>query len=187
VIIDTTQLVFQDFPPSLNGEVFLDPNITNGYKTATIETCFLISQLTPQQRIANGWDKYESVLAGLDFSILATAEKLDIMKKQKTREIEEAYKLAESLPVVYLGVNYFGGRSSAQAINESLMMSEMAAVTTVDVYDVNNDPQTLTVAEAKQLILAIAQAAKTNMFNLNAKLKAVESAINQTELDTVVW
>jgi len=187
MIIDTTKSLFINFPPSLNGEVLLDTDLSKGYKTASLENCYSMSKLTVQQRIDNGWDIHETLLAGLDFSSLTTVQKLIARKKQKRLEIEFAFKLAEDTTVTYLGVTYSGGRSSAQAINESLMLSEMAVLTMVNVYDVSNTPLTLTIAEAKNLILTIAQASKTNKFNLNAKLKAVESAIDQSELDAVVW
>ena len=108
-------------------------------------------------------------------------------KENKKIEMQTAFQSAENATVDYLGVTYSGGRSSARSIKESLDLSELAVATTVDVYDANSDPVQLTIAETQGLVLTIAIVAKTNIFNLNAKLKLAEAAANQTELDAITW
>ncbi len=108
-------------------------------------------------------------------------------KEAKEKEIMSAFKAAESVNIGYLGVTYSGGRSSAVSIKESLDLSQLAGLTTVDVYDINMDSYQLTIAEAQTLVLTIAVTVKANIFKRNAKLKLTEAASNKTELDTVAW
>jgi len=187
MIINNTQPEYEGFPDSLNGEVLLNTDISSGIQTATLATCYLMSKLTAQQRIDNGWSQYETLLATLDFTPLTAGEIVSAYKIKKEKEMNRAYKDAEAAPIVFNAVSYYGGRNSAASIKESLDITELAGLTDVDVYDINDAPQVLSIADAKALILAIANTAKTNLFKFNAKVNAIKAATTEAELDGVVW
>lgn len=67
------QIIFGNRVDTMDGEVLLQIDESGGFHTATQEICRAMKDATPEQRVAGGWDKYETVINALDLSDVTPA------------------------------------------------------------------------------------------------------------------
>lgn len=115
------------------------------------------------------------------------AVQLENAKLKKKDEISKAFDIEEKQPVVVGNITYFGGVESATKLDSAKRLSELVGATTVTFFDVNNLPNTLTIAEAEAVIIAIAVKYQNDFAKKQGLYSLITSTTTLGTLDTIVW
>ena len=108
----------------------------------------------------------------------------------KKQQIRAAFTTAAALPVTDAnGIIWDGGYDSALKLDAAKRMAELAALTNVTLFDSTNTAQTLTIAQANTVILAIGadyQTKFTTKQSLMAQVDALATTATQADLDAII-
>jgi len=145
---------------------------------------YAIDPLTQQEEInaaiAKGWQDVTNNWPPFD---------LAASKEIKKAQIRAAFKNAAELPVTDANnITWNGGYDSAVKLDAAKRMAQLAGQTTVVFYDVNNTAQTLTLATADAVIIAVGTTYQTKFANkqaLMAQVDALPATATQADLDAI--
>lgn len=112
---------------------------------------------------------------------------LAVAQRYQRGVILQAYEQEKVKPVYALGHNWKGGFSSAQGIEGLARMIEEVGDTEVVLQPVGEEPVTVTIAEAKQIAIAVAQAYQPIYMQKEARLRAVAASETAAEALAVTW
>lgn len=108
-------------------------------------------------------------------------------KAVKRDEIHAAFAIAAALPVTDINsIVWSGGFDSAIKMDAAKRMAELAALTSVALFDADNVQHDLTIAEAEAVILVVGADYQTKFATKQALMVAVEAATTEAGLDAVV-
>lgn len=116
---------------------------------------------------------------------LTDAELLEQAKVSKLQQIEDDYIVSEEQTVEVSGVVYYGGMSSAEAIDSYVRLNRLAGNTTHNIWDVNGVEHSLTDSEVDGVILAIGIQASANKFTKKNRKVALAVATTITEVEAI--
>jgi len=125
------------------------------------------------QELANGFE------APTEAELLANA------KQAKQSQIRDEFEVASNLPVEVNGVSYVGGFESAIKLDAAKRMAEQAGVIEVVFFDINNDPNVLSLTDATAVVLSVGADYQTKFATKQARMVAVSNATTIEEVEVV--
>lgn len=112
---------------------------------------------------------------------------LDVVRDIQRDAIQAEYLRREIMPVEHLGRQWKGGGDSGRGIRDATEISAQLEQETVELWDINNDSQHYTLAEARQ-IAAVIGVAYQQLYAQRAGLrKAIADAETTDDVLAVGW
>lgn len=112
---------------------------------------------------------------------------LDQWKDRQKSKIRSRYREESIKPVTVAGVNYHGGFDSAIKLDAEMRLSEAVGSTTTTFYGINNNSNILSIAEAKTVVLSVANAYQDLLATKQALMVAVDQSIDRASVEFYVW
>jgi hypothetical protein len=110
---------------------------------------------------------------------------LSFLKTQKSAEIDLAYQAAEAATVEVLGYTWFGGKSSAAAIEEAKRFAEGAGETQAEIFDVTGTWHMLPLADIQTVYVAIGIEARNNKKKHTNYQFALAAATTEADVNAI--
>lgn len=108
-------------------------------------------------------------------------------KEAKRKEISKIFDIEAYVPVTVAGITYFGGDASATKLDAAKRLTELVGLAEVTFFDVDNIGHILTIAEATQVIVALAVKYQADFAKKQGLYVDIASATTLAELSTIVW
>lgn len=112
---------------------------------------------------------------------------LDILKVQAKEKLRDHFSVVYFESVIDSnGISWNGGIDSASRIYCATQLAELAGESNIVLYDSFNQPQTLTLAAAKDVAVLINSDYASKMEQKQSVMTAIENSTNITELDAAI-
>jgi len=108
-------------------------------------------------------------------------------KVDKKQELINMFKVESEKPVLVSSINYNGGFDSALKLDGAKRLAELAGLNSVVFFDISDEPHTLTIPEANNVILAVSAKYQIDFTKLQEKKVLVESKIKVSTVKAVSW
>lgn len=138
----------------------------------------------PDDQLEPRWDKVPGEWT-LVYDVIPAP--LEAVKARALAAIQAEYLRRETLPVEHLGRQWKGGSSSGQGIRDAAEISAQLGLETVELWDINNDSQHYTLAEARQIAAVIGVAYQQLFAQRAGLLKAIAEAETVDDVLAVSW
>ena len=112
---------------------------------------------------------------------------LDQVKNNKKSVIRAAFEAAANANITVAGVIYQGGYDKAMRLDAARRLAELNVQTTVIFYPLDNVGRTVTMAVAAQIVTAISLAYQTEFARKQARMVAIDAALNTADVEVVTW
>lgn len=112
---------------------------------------------------------------------------LEELKQLKKAEIESKFIEDSLSSVSVLGFNWNGGFDSAIKFDAAMRLSQASGQSSVAYFDINNIEHVLAFQQALQVTINVAGVYQFKVSKRNAKLKQIESATSQSEVNNITW
>jgi len=158
----------------------------NGYAPCTIRPIPANSTRIKWQN--DGYVLEESGWAVNEFSSADKTEEeidLDAVKTEAKNLVRFSFEETSTLPVVIDGVNWHGGLDSALKLKGAVDIAEFASDTEVTLFDTDNTAHTLSIDDAKAIVLAVGSDFQTKLATKQGLLVAIEEAADLAAVDAV--
>ena len=161
-------------------------------KYAKIDIENIVTQVQPYAEI--GFEEVsDDVVCGMvknvdgTFSVVppTDAELLEQAKASKLIQIEDDFNLAESIPITYNLIDFYGGAESAESINYYVTLNRLKGVATHSIWDITGTEHNLDDVEASELLILVGNQASTNKFTKKNRKVAVTNATTVLEVDAI--
>lgn len=114
-----------------------------------------------------------------DIELLANA------KETKRNVIREEFEINSNVPVVVNQISYHGGFDSAIKLDAAKRLSEAAGAIEVTFYDVGNTGHILSLVDAQNVITVIGAKYQNDFGVKQARMVAVENALDISQVEVV--
>lgn len=111
---------------------------------------------------------------------------LEETKERKRNQIRLNFDTVANQPVIINSVNYHGGFESAIKLDAAKRLMEAAGLSQVIFFDTSNQPHTLTLVEAQNVVIQVASAYQTALANKQAKMVLVSQAQTKEEVNAIL-
>lgn len=106
----------------------------------------------------------------------------------KKTDIKSLYYMSINEPVTDANsVVWNGGFDSAIKLDAAMRLSEAAGLTSVTFFDLANNEHSLTLAEALVVVITVSSDFQLKLAHKQTLFQLIDNALNQTELDAIVW
>lgn len=112
---------------------------------------------------------------------------LEDFKSAKRVEIRSAYAEAETAPVELDGVQWHGGLDSAIKLDSALRFSQNAGLESIVIYDVNNEGYELPLADALQVVTAVANTYQQTLSKKQRLMRMIYQADTVAMVEAITW
>lgn len=116
-----------------------------------------------------------------------TEPSLAYLAFEKRNEIKSAYQAALVSTVTVAGIEYQGGYESVTRLDSAKRLAELAGLTTVTFFDINNVGHALTIAEAEAVIIAVGNQVQSLFSQKQSKMVNIDAATDAIALDAIIW
>lgn len=131
----------------------------------------------------------EIVVISPEEEVLILAEwatnELNTLRLQKKAAVRSAFIAESESPVLINGVAFHGGFDSALKLDGAKRLAELAGLSEVTFFDIDNLPHVLTIAEAAAIVLQIAGKYQMDFATKQSALVQIDNATTLTELETI--
>jgi hypothetical protein len=112
---------------------------------------------------------------------------LEQIKQNKNSELLMVFEGTKTDTVTAESFTWFKNRDKTQLQHEAIQLAELKSDTTVNLIDSTNTVRNLTIAQAKNVIIAAADGYATNYWNYQTKLAQVAAASTEAEVSAITW
>lgn len=112
---------------------------------------------------------------------------LEEAKTAKKQEMISEFSEVSIEPVHVNGITYNGGFDAALKLDGAKRLVELAGLTEVTFYGIDNKPKVLSIAEANTVILAISAKYQTDFAHLQELKVLIDSKQKVSTVETVNW
>lgn len=130
-------------------------------------------------------DKWTITYTLVNHSAEAIQNKLDRSKKAKQDAIRASFNRQQELPVNFNGVDWSGGFDSAIKLDAAKRLAQEALLDTVTFFDINNVGYVLSIADASNVVMAVASTYQTTLAKKQGFMVASSGAADVAELKTI--
>ena len=115
------------------------------------------------------------------------APTLDQLKNNRKNYIRGEYNHVVNDEINFLGTDWNGGHESAMNLDSAVRLAEQKSLANVDLWDYYNVKHTMTVADAKTVVEAVADAFLVLYEQKQGFMVDIDNATNESEVNAVVW
>jgi hypothetical protein len=112
---------------------------------------------------------------------------LEQVKNSKIGELQIAFENSKNDIVTAETYTWYKNRDKTQLQYEAIQLAELKSETTVNLIDSINSVRNLTIAQAKNVIVAAADGYAQNYWNLQTKLAACAAASDIAAVEAITW
>lgn len=112
---------------------------------------------------------------------------LEDYQNAKFSEIRSVYAAAVTAPVELDGVQWHGGLDSAIKLDNALRFSQNAGQDSIRFYDVNNEVYELPLADALQVVTAVAETYQQTLSKKQRLMRMIDKADTVAMVEAITW
>ncbi len=128
-----------------------------------------------------------SLIRNMDADELVRQKELEASKATKKAELDQVFQQVAVAPVTTPHGTFFGGKESARDLFFERELAQELSQTTVDFIDTDHVTHTLPIADATQVIHAVALDYRGKLFKKHNKKKITKEATNSKDVESITW
>lgn len=122
------------------------------------------------------------------YTLTAAPLSLQAAKLQQSSLIRQAFDSAQNAPVTDSNGNVWnGGFDSALKINGAVQLAQIAGSTSITLYDINNVPHQMTIAQAQAVAMAVGAAYQAAFARKQSLLTQIAAAASVSAVQAITW
>ena len=113
---------------------------------------------------------------------------IEVFKERKQLEIKKAFQGASVEPVTdSSGVTWSGGINSSLSLDGAVRIAEQAGATETTIYDNDDNPHTMNITDAKNVVMTIGIKYEQNFGKRQSLYKQIKDATTINEVENITW